>query len=223
MRSTQSAWHVPPTHRESPGVGFVPDNLPVDTYAAEMTERTVTAADLAARLDPFTAVVDAVPTTAWGQQTPCDQWLARDVIGHLIETQRDFLLRHEVAVGAEAASDADPRARWHTHAEHVSSALTAEELSREVDGYFGPTTIGETMIDFYGFDLIVHRWDLAQAIGQGTQFSEDEMAAVDRSIATFGDQMYHTGICAPAIAVAAESDRQTKLLALMGRSVGPVS
>ena len=31
---------------------------------------------------------------------------------------------------------------------------------REYDGFFGRTTIGATLDNFYGFDLVVHGWDL---------------------------------------------------------------
>lgn len=196
-----------------------------------MNPRTLTPDDLAGRFDPFTAVVDSVPDDSWTRQTPCTDWRAGDLVDHVVDTQRNFLVRHGVLPDDHEPVDAheedtsatgdadDPQTNWRAHADRVRSALTAEELNREIDGYFGPTTVGATMIDFYGFDLIVHRWDLARACGRDEVFTPDELDAVERSIATFGDQMYSPGICQAAVDVPADADRQTRLLGVMGRAV----
>jgi uncharacterized protein (TIGR03086 family) len=90
-------------------------------------------------------------------------------------------------------------------------------VDREYDGYFGRTTIGETLANFYGFDLVVHRWDLARATGQDTAFTDAEMDRLEQSIAGFGDQLYAEGVCEPAVPVPDDATRQERLLATMGR------
>jgi mycothiol maleylpyruvate isomerase-like protein len=35
--------------------------------------------------DEFTRRVQAVPEGAWDSPAPCDAWVARDVVGHLVE------------------------------------------------------------------------------------------------------------------------------------------
>lgn len=188
-----------------------------------MTDASIRPSDLDARFAAMTAMVASYPHDAWDQPSPCTDWRARDIVAHLIETERDFLTRQGIALADETTGDpADPAAQWSGHVGRVTSALTPQVFDRPFAGYFGPTTIGATMIDFYGFDLIVHRWDLARAAGRDTRFTDDELDAVDASIAQFGDAMHATGICAPALPVPGDADRQTALLATMGRAGIPI-
>ncbi len=187
-----------------------------DAHAADT--RALTPADLDARFDPFTAVVDAVPDSAWADPSPCSEWSAADVVTHVIDTERDFLGRFDVTLPQQADPDTPVPARWHAHVDQVRSALTKDQLNRAIDGYFGPTTVGATMVDFYGFDLIVHRWDVARAGGQDTVFTRAEMDAIDQSIALFGEGIRQEGVCGPAVEVAGDADRQTRLLAVLGRT-----
>ena len=61
------------------------------------------------------------------------------------------------------------------HAEAVLAALSADGVAdRGFDGYFGPTTIGDTMANFYGWDLAVHAWDVARATGQDSPIDDAE-------------------------------------------------
>ncbi|MBC8092962.1 MAG: hypothetical protein H7Y15_13685 [Pseudonocardia sp.] len=90
-------------------------------------------------------------------------------------------------------------------------------LHRGFDGAFGPTTIGATLADFYGFDMVVHRWDLARALGTDTTFTAGEMDLMEASIAVFGHHLYGEGICAPAVTVPVDASRQDRLLGVLGR------
>ncbi len=73
------------------------------------------------------------------------------------------------------------------------------------------------MRDFYGWDLVVHRWDIGRAVGQEVAWSEAECAFVGRELAGFGDQLYADGVCRPALDVTEGVDEQTRVLALLGR------
>ncbi len=55
---------------------------------------------------PFEVVLDAVLADRWSDPSPCESWSARDVIGHVIETQRDYM-EGICKPGAEADPDAD--------------------------------------------------------------------------------------------------------------------
>jgi hypothetical protein len=100
----------------------------------------------------------------------------------------------------------------------VREALGDGAGDKAIEGYFGPTTVGETLATFYGFDLIVHRWDVGRATGADLRFTDEEMDALEASIAQFGDLMYAEGICATAREVGEGADRQERLLALTGRA-----
>jgi uncharacterized protein (TIGR03086 family) len=162
---------------------------------------------------PFTAVVDAGGD--WSATSPCAGWSARDVLGHVIDTEREFFERHEVDLGARP--DGDPAALWAGHLAAVQQVATPELLDREYDSVFGRTTIATTLASFYGFDLLVHRWDLARALGGDTTFTEVEMDVIEAALGGFGEHLYADGVCAPAVPVPDDAPRQVRLLATMGR------
>lgn len=47
----------------------------------------------------------AVPADSWSEPSPCEGWTARDVVGHMVQTQRDFLTERGLALGT--APDVD--------------------------------------------------------------------------------------------------------------------
>lgn len=170
----------------------------------------------------FGAVVDA--TTDWGAASPCEGWAARDVLAHVIGTQRDFLTGHGVDVGVDVGTgpdEADPAAAWHAHDARVTQLLADESVAGQTfDGHFGPTAIGDTLVRFYGFDLLVHRWDLAQAAGREERFDDAELDVIEGAVDGFGEHLYADGICKPALDVPADADRQSRILARLGRRAG---
>lgn len=90
-------------------------------------------------------------------------------------------------------------------------------MTAPFDGHFGPTTIGETLERFYVFDMVVHRWDVARAVGVDDAFTEAELDQLEAGIASFGDALHMEGICQPGVEAAPGADRQTQVLATLGR------
>lgn len=84
---------------------------------------------------------------------------ARDVVGHMVQTQREMLNGHGVDLGDAPDLKADPAEAWRHHAGRVLHALADEALvGRTYDGHFGPTTVGETLEQFYVWDMLgAHR------------------------------------------------------------------
>ena len=41
--------------------------------------------------DAFAKKIAAVPGERWDSQTPCEEWTARDLVGHVVNTQGMFL------------------------------------------------------------------------------------------------------------------------------------
>ncbi len=174
-------------------------------------------ADHLANADTFTALVTTVPADRWGAPSPCDDWTAADVVQHVIDTQRGFLA--ERGAPLPDPPDGTPAERWAAHDAAVREVLADEAFATTpYDGYFGPTTLADTLRDFYGWDLVVHRWDLGRAVGQEVTWSDAECAFVEGALAGFGDQLYAEGICKPAVDPPAGADEQTRVLALLGRS-----
>jgi len=178
------------------------------------TARAYAAAD-----QPLTALLDAVPADAWSRPSPCAGWSARDVVGHLVETQRELLTGHGVDLGETPDVGADPAAAWRAHARRVAAAVAEDAVAgRGYDGWFGPTTVGATLEQFYVWDMVVHRWDLARATGQDAGLTDAELDRVAAGADSFGESLYTDGICRPAVEAPENADRATRVLARLGRA-----
>ena len=169
------------------------------------------------RSDGLGAVLAAVPTDRWDSPSPCVGWTARDVLDHVVTTQRDFLSGHGVDLGAAPDLVADPASAWQAHAATVHAALVGGLSEQEYAGFFGPTTVGATIDAFYGFDLVVHRWDIARAAGLDTTWSDVEMDFTESAADSFGEMLHSETVCGPAVPVPAEAPRQDRLLGRLGR------
>ncbi|WP_238422728.1 maleylpyruvate isomerase family mycothiol-dependent enzyme [Gordonia sp. 'Campus'] len=166
--------------------------------------------------DGLAVVLDSVPAETWTNASPCEGWSGRDVVAHVIDTQRQFFSGHDVDLGAAPPLD-DPAAAWRAHRDTVAGLLADPAVGdRAFDGHFGPTTIGETLIRFYGFDMVAHRWDIARAAGVDHTFTDDELTEMETAVDGFGDALYSEGVC-ERVEIPADADRQTTLLAKLGR------
>ena len=62
---------------------------------------------------PFGAVVERLDPADWDQPSPCEGWSARDVLAHVVDTERDFLQGRGLDVGHRPDLGA-PSAAWRT-------------------------------------------------------------------------------------------------------------
>ena len=165
--------------------------------------------------DRFTATVNT--TGDWAATSPCEGWTAADVVDHVVDTERQFLEGHGAGLGERPSGD--PATVWSEHLAAVRPLVADEAFRRrEYDGFFGRTTIGATLDAFYGFDLVVHGWDLGRSNGRPTTFTEADMDAMQQALVGFGDHAYDEGVFRQPVEVADDAPRQEKLLARMGRS-----
>lgn len=168
---------------------------------------------------PLTAVIEAVPPEAWTSPSPCEGWSARDVVRHLIETQRDLFTQHGVKIGDQPDIDSDPARAWLDHSNRVLDAVCDDHVPAiAYDGYFGPTTVGATLDQFYVWDMYVHRWDIARATGKGAGLTDAELDRIAQGADRFGDALHMDGICRAGVEAPADADRLTRLLARLGRA-----
>src|SRR5262245_8463549 len=88
----------------------------------------------------FTVRAEAVPAddARGSNPSPCPDWTARDIVGHMLGTHHMFfgLVDHEVAAGPSA--DDDPAAAWAYVRDAMQDALDDESIAgREHEGMFG--------------------------------------------------------------------------------------
>jgi len=168
----------------------------------------------------FVAKVACVSPEQWNAQSPCEEWTARDVVAHIVHIHGLFLgLVDRTFVPATGVED-DPLGAVQEAAAVVQADLDdPARAGAEFDGFFGRMSFEGAIDRFVCFDLVVHGWDLAKATGFDATIPPDEVVKVRDAVAGFGDALRQSGVCGPAIDVAADADDQTKLLALLGRRV----
>jgi uncharacterized protein (TIGR03086 family) len=167
----------------------------------------------------FTDTVAGVPADRWSAQTPCDEWDARGLVGHVADSQGLLL----GMVGRGLADDRptvadDPLAAWSSARDTMQGALEDPEVAgTEFDGLMDRSRFDAAVDRFLCFDLVVHRWDLAHATGQDEAIASDDLARLREGMASFGDALHSPGVCGPALDAPDDASEQTKVLAELGR------
>src|SRR5688500_9639350 len=104
------------------------------------------AARWARTADAFTARVRAVPEGGWDRPAPCEGWVARDVVRHLVEWIPGFLSANWALAIAVPPVDDDPAAAWAALDAGMRTALADRELAAsERDGPMGRSSFAVTL------------------------------------------------------------------------------
>lgn len=119
----------------------------------------------------FSAAVSQLVPADWQRPSPCGNWQAVDVLGHVGQATRfgTQLLNGESPAWAPveppgADVSGDPAAWWHTVADPARGAVQGVDLSRVVDSPMGRRPIGAGL-SFPALDLFVHAWDIGRSAG----------------------------------------------------------
>lgn len=167
----------------------------------------------------FSRRVEAVPADRWENPSPCAGWTARDLLRHLIESHRNMPGFAGITVEFTRSVDDDPVGAWHEARVTMQALLDDPAIAeREYDGYFGRTTLQQTIDKFLGFDLLVHGWDLARATGQDETLPPAEVERVYADAQQLGDTLRRSGACGPPVTIPDAAPLQDRLLAYLGRT-----
>ncbi len=170
---------------------------------------------LAAR---FADRIAEVPDGAWDDPTPCAEWTVRDLVGHVVDVQGMFLAFVGEEIGELPDVSVDAVGAWAAASAAMQAALDdPARADAGFDGYFGPTTLAASVDRFVSFDLVVHGWDLARAVGGDERIDPAEVARLLGEIPAFGPALQSSGAAGPPVEVADDADDQTRMLALLGR------
>ena len=178
---------------------------------------TETAARYRRLAERFTAIVGDVPAGGWDAASPCEGWTARQVVDHVVDSSAGVLSRLDRAP-AEAGDD--PTQRWAATRDAMQAALDDPDVAATgFDGFFGPTTLNETVDGFMSPDLLVHTWDIARATGleQYEPMPADEVERVHARLASLGDAIRQPGAFGPEVPVPADAPAQDRFLGFIGR------
>jgi uncharacterized protein (TIGR03086 family) len=170
----------------------------------------------------FDEVVRAVPWDAWDAPTPCEGWVARDVVRHLVEWVPGVFGGAGLAFSSEPSVDEDPVRAWEQLRDVLQGALDDPDVAaRTFDaGPPGEMTVEQAIDRLVTADVLVHTWDLASARGGDVELDPEVAADMLAGMEPMVDVLVASGHFGPPIAVAGDADVQTRLLALTGRDPG---
>jgi uncharacterized protein (TIGR03086 family) len=168
----------------------------------------------------FTQRVNAVHGDAWSRPAPCEGWVALDIVRHLVEWVPHFLADGAgVTLTVGPSVDADPVGAWLSLSDGIQSLLDdPDQASRIFDHpHVGRHRLDDAVMSFVLNDVLIHTWDLARATGQDETLEPTEVARMFDGMHEIDALLRESGQYGPKVAVAADADVQTQLIAFLGR------
>ena len=170
--------------------------------------------------------VGSVTAAQLGSNTPCIEWTVKNLINHNINTQ-NFLQATLTGAQIDPATmfnvDGDlpqegGEAALKSIIDQVVSTANAMDLSTIVATPFGEMPAGN-FIMFPMLDLVIHRWDLASALGQDNTI-DSSMAEI--CVGILGPEALaggrQQGAFGSEVIIPASGSIQDKLLGSVGRT-----
>ena len=167
----------------------------------------------------FTQRAKAVPADAWDNPAPCEGWVARDIVRHMVEWMPALCLEGPgLEVPVVPSVDDDPVGAWVGISDAFQAALDDPEVAaREYDMRAGRVTVEHAIDTFCVDDIVVHTWDLARATGLDETLDPDEVHSMYEGMLPMDEVLRQSGHYGPKVEVPDDADEQTKLIAFTGR------
>lgn len=106
--------------------------------------------------------VAMIPDEALGNETPCEGWTVEDLVRHMNEQHQAVIatVLTDVETGTDDARADFARiaARWVVALEQAGETVTVPKVGRALPA--------EHVLAVHFVDMLVHRWDLAHALGR---------------------------------------------------------
>jgi uncharacterized protein (TIGR03086 family) len=166
----------------------------------------------------FGAAVKAVAPDQWGNQSPCEQWTARDVLEHIVESHRGVITSVRGGESEPLGADEDPKQAWDAACRAIREITEdPEAAAKEMDGPTGKMPAGEIIGQFVTMDVLVHTWDLARAIGADERLDEDSVRRAYETLKPMDAMIRLPNVFGPKLEPPVGADLQTEFLYFLGR------
>jgi uncharacterized protein (TIGR03086 family) len=172
-------------------------------------------------LDGFTAIVESVPNEGWSAPSPCPDWTARHVVGHVIGgTQMisavETGIEPDYSDPAKTAGD-DPVGNFAKARDLALHALTEENLAKIVKGPMGDMPLDQIIGMFIVSDTLIHTWDLARAAGIPVTLDPALVERTYNALLPIDAMIRMPNVFGPKVEPPDGADLQTKLMCFVGR------
>ena len=156
----------------------------------------------------------------WDVPTPVPDWVARDVVRHLVDWLPDFLTSGAgIDLPRGPSVDDDPVAAWQAHSDAVQALLDDPATPGRVlkNPHLGELPVDRAIDQFYTIDVFMHTWDLARSTGQDDRLDPELCGQLLPGMEQFEDAIRSSGQYGPRVPVPAGADAQARLLGFIGR------
>ncbi len=167
----------------------------------------------------FTDIAAGVADDAWERPAPCEGWVARDIVRHMVSWVPHVIGRGGLDFAGGPSVDRDPLGAWRHLDTSLQAALDDPEVAaRRFDaGPPGELSIEAAIGMIVMGDVLVHTWDLATATGQQVELDPVIVPEMLAGMEPLDEMLRASGHYGPRVAVDDDADDQTKLVAFTGR------
>ena len=175
-------------------------------------------------LDQASTVVGQVSPDQLNLPTPCTEWDVRALMNHIfyeLAWAADIVSGKTIAeVGDVYEGDLlgdDFLLSWRKF--ELATRQSVQNASERTKAHlsYGDKPLNDYLLEA-GNDILVHAWDLGQAIGVTVQFDPAVTQTLYETAVKTKAEIAKSGLFAPPVQVPESSSLQVKLLALLGRS-----
>ena len=166
-------------------------------------------------------IVNNIKPDQLGDPTPCDEYDVSGLLQHLISGNYWVAPLVEGKTIAEVGDALDRPFSVDDYNPSAKEADTAFSgpgaMQKPVAVSYGPVP-AEVYAGHRFLDVLIHGWDLAKATGQDTTLPADLVEACFEVVTPQKDLLAASGMFGSDVKVPPGADRQTELLAMLGRN-----
>lgn len=173
----------------------------------------------------FSTSVTLLQDADWQRPSPCSEWTALDVLGH-VGTAVGFgtaLLRGEQPAWSPSDPpgtnvEGDPRGWWNALVASARRAVGGVDLTTVIESPVGRRSIGDGL-SFPALDLFIHGWDLARSIGKDVVIPAEVVEFAQVAFAPIpSERMRSSRVFADALAPPSDATPTEEFIAWTGRN-----
>lgn len=177
------------------------------------------------RADKFESLVAAVAPDQWQNPSPCTEWTARDVVGHVLDMHAAMLGPSGRELSPAPALADDPLGAFRAARADIEAVLQDPARAGSThDTPMGPATAENHIDGVASADLVLHGWDLAKATGQDDTIDPAEVERSWPTVQQMPPEMRIPGafgpgivVFGPEVPVPADAPLQDRLMGALGR------